>query len=254
MRVLLTGASGCLAAHVLGRPAASDITWRLASRRPVSSPHAHVVADLVSGDDLEVALADADAVLHLASNPRRPTDDIRMAEQLVAAAARAGVRHLCFISIVGIDRIPLPYYRAKLAAESVIASSPVPWTIVRVAQFHAFVDLLLSQLARMPLVLPVPAGFRVQSIAEEEVADRLLALLAAGPQGRVPDLFGPEAMTLRDVARMWCGARGVRKTIVPLPIPGAVARGFRAGSNTAPAAPGGRETWAEWLAPWASRR
>jgi hypothetical protein len=53
----------------------------------VTSPHAHVVTDLVSGDGLGAVLAGADAVLHLASIPQRPTDDIRMAERLVAASA-----------------------------------------------------------------------------------------------------------------------------------------------------------------------
>ncbi|HET9133380.1 MAG TPA: NAD(P)H-binding protein [Gemmatimonadales bacterium] len=248
MRILLTGGSGRLAPFVLGRPATARFLWRLASRRAVGGPREHARVDLVSGEGLDAALDGVDAVLHLASNVQHPDDDVRMAEQLVAACGRHGVGHLCFISIVGIDRIPLPYYRAKLAAEQVIASGAAPWTIVRVAQFHSFVDLLLRQLARVPLVMPIPAGFRVQSIADEEVAEHLLDLLAQGPSGRVPDVCGPDAMTFRDAAAAWCAARGVRRTVLPLPIPGAVARGFRTGANTSPEAPGGRERWQEWLA------
>jgi uncharacterized protein YbjT (DUF2867 family) len=247
-RILLTGGSGRLAPFVLARPAAARYAWRLASRRAAGSPHEHARVDLVSGEGLDAALDGVTAVLHLASSVQRPEDDVQMAEQLAAACGRHGIGHLCFISIVGIDRIPLPYYRAKLAAEQVIASGSVPCTIVRVAQFHSFVDLLLRQLARVPLAMPIPSGFRVQSIADEEVAEHLLDLLARGPSGRVPDLVGPEAMMLRDAARAWCAARGVRRTVVPLPIPGAVARGFRTGANTAPDAPGGRERWQEWVA------
>lgn len=247
-RVLLTGGSGRLAQFVLARPAAARYAWRLASRRAVGSPHEHARVDLVSGEGLDAALDGVTAVLHLASSVQHPDDDVRMAEQLVAACARHGIGHLCFISIVGIDRIPLPYYRAKLAAEQVIASGAVRFTIVRVAQFHSFVDLLLRQLARVPLVMPIPSGFRVQSIADEEVAEHLLDLLARGPSGRVPDVYGPEALTLRDAAAAWCAARVARRPIIPVPVPGAVARGFRTGANTAPDAPGGRERWQAWLA------
>ena len=41
----------------------------------------------------------------------------RTAPRLALAAARAGVGHIVYPSIVGIDDHPFPYYRAKLAAE-----------------------------------------------------------------------------------------------------------------------------------------
>jgi len=52
--------------------------------------------------------------------------------------ARASA-HLVFVSIIGIDEIPLPYYRAKLAAERLITAGPVPWTVFRTTQFHQLV-------------------------------------------------------------------------------------------------------------------
>ena len=73
-----------------------------------------------------------------------------------------------------------------------------------------------------------------------------------GPQGLLPDYGGPERLTVREAARLWKKARGVRKPIVPFPGFGATAAAFRAGHNTLPADTStenrGRVSWEEWLA------
>jgi nucleoside-diphosphate-sugar epimerase len=66
-----------------------------------------------SGDGLDAAVAGVDTIVAC-------VDPI---QQLVDAAKRAGSRHLVYISIVGIDRVPFPYYRHKLADEQLIAAS-----------------------------------------------------------------------------------------------------------------------------------
>ena len=43
------------------------------------------------------------------------------AENLLGAARRAGVAHIIYVSIVGIDAIPLPYYKTKLRVEEMLA-------------------------------------------------------------------------------------------------------------------------------------
>ncbi|MGQ0778354.1 MAG: hypothetical protein ACT4NY_28760 [Pseudonocardiales bacterium] len=56
--------------------------------------------------------------------------------QLVAAPRGVGAPHLVHMSIVGPDRVPLDFYRSRLAAERVIENSGLPWTILRTTQFH----------------------------------------------------------------------------------------------------------------------
>jgi uncharacterized protein YbjT (DUF2867 family) len=69
--------------------------------------------------------------VHAASDPRRAAEvDVEGTRRLVAAAAARSVAHLLYISIVGVDRIPHPLYRRKLAAEEIIAAGRVPWTIL----------------------------------------------------------------------------------------------------------------------------
>ncbi len=90
------------------------------------------MADPAPGDGLAGAVHGVDAVVHLASAPGRGSaqPDVAATRRLVAAAHRAGVRHLVYVSIVGVDRVPLAYYRAKLAAEGVVRAGPVPFTML----------------------------------------------------------------------------------------------------------------------------
>ena len=144
---------------------------------------------------------------------------------------RAGVGHLVYVSIVGIDRIPFPYYARKLAAERALQASGQPYSILRATQFHSFVDFLLRRSAgAAPLVMPLPAGYHMQSVDIGDVAERLLRAIADGPRGLLPDYGGPERLTVREAARLWKEARGVRKPICRFP--GSAPRRRRSGLVT----------------------
>jgi uncharacterized protein YbjT (DUF2867 family) len=257
VNVLVTGGAGTLGREVVRAVEAAGHLAVTMSRRP--APHAGAAprwatADIVSGEGLSAAVADVDVILHAASDPRgNPAADEEGTRRLAAAARAARVRHLVFVSIVGIDRIPLPYYVRKLAAERALEASGQPYSILRATQFHPFVNVLFGRAAAaLPLVMPLPAGYHVQSVALEDVAARLLRALDDGPRGLLPDFGGPERMTARQAARLWQEARGVRKPIVPVPGFSAAARAFRAGHNTLPADTPpenrGQLSWREWLA------
>ncbi len=91
--------------------------------------------DLSTGENLGAAVRGADTIVHCASNPLKPRQtDVAGTERLLQEAARAGVSHVVYISIVGVDRNPFPYYRAKLESERTTERSPVPWTILRASR------------------------------------------------------------------------------------------------------------------------
>src|SRR4051812_49628040 len=120
-----------------------------------------VRGDLATGRDLPMALVGAELVVHAASDPRNAWEvDVAGTRRLVQAVDRTRLRHLVYVSIVGVDRIPLGYYHAKFAAEQVLLASGLPVTLLRITQFHHFVDELLGTARRGP-VLPVPMGWRV---------------------------------------------------------------------------------------------
>ena len=247
--VLVTGGTGTLGralVHTLldaGRPV------RVLSRRPrtpsVPDGVEWVVGDLLTGEGLDAALSGVAAVVHCASNPRKPDEDVAAAERLVIAAQRTGAPHVVYISIVGIDRVPLPYYRAKLRVEEVLEAGAVPLTILRTTQFHDFVASLLGTCVLGPVAL-VPRGISIQPVDVREVALRL-AELAVGPAaGRVDDIGGPQVLTVDELMRTFLAATGRRPWVWRLPFPGRV-RAFRTGGQLTPDHATGRLTFAEWL-------
>ena len=187
--------------------------------------------------------------MHAASDPRRAAEvDVEGTRRLLAAAAARSVAHLLYISIVGVDRIPHPLYQRKLAAEEIIAAGRVPWTILRLTQFHSFVNHILKRASRAPFVIVLPKRFRFQSVDLADAAARTARALSDGPGGRLPDYGGPDVLTLGEAAKTWRRVRGVRKAIVNLPMFGARAAAFRAGLNTAPDGARGAVTFEQWLA------
>jgi len=239
MTTLVTGGTGRLGRHAVTALRLHGHDVRVLSRR--LGPD-HVVGDLATGDGLRDALAGIDTVLHLATSRSK---DIGQTRMLLEAMAGTGA-HLVFISIVGVDRIPYAYYRDKVASERAIETSGVPHTIIRVAQFHGFVGEFLDAQRRLPVTVVVPVA--AQTIHMPEVAERLVELVEAGPQGRVVDLGGPEQLTVKEAAKQWQQAHGIRRPIWTLHLPGKMMHAFRAGHHM-PGLPGaGRVTFREYLA------
>jgi uncharacterized protein YbjT (DUF2867 family) len=135
----------------------------------------------------------------------------------------------------------------KLECERLIEQSGVPWSNLRATQFHLLMDGFLRLFSRVPLILPAPKSFKFQSIDTGEVADRIVADAAKGPSGRLPDIGGPEVLTLGDMAKAWLQARSKNRPIINVPLLGATARGYRAGLNCTPEHADGKVTWGDWL-------
>lgn len=240
--ILVTGGTGNLGALVVARlrEAGHEDVRVLSRHAPV-----HRV-DLMDGTGLDAAMAGAEVVVHCATATRG--GDEMAAGHLIEAARRAGtVRNLVYISIVGVDEVPLGYYRSKLAVERLLESSGLGVTILRTTQFHDLVARVAGTAAKLPVVL-LPKGVRVQPIAADEVADRLAELAVPEPAGRVPDMGGPETQTLTDLGRAYLAARGIRRRVVPLPLAGRAYAGFVRGGNLAPAHAVGKKTFAQYLA------
>lgn len=255
MRVLVTGGTGGLGHALVPRLLDAGHTVRVMSRRPAADRPRDAGYDAVEwatgvlADDVGVAdaLVGVDTVVHAASDAApRSRADVDGTRNLVHAAASSGVTHLLYVSIIGVDRNPFFYYRKKLAAEGIVAQGRAPWTILRAAQFHGFIDFLLAGLDRLPLFM-VPKRFSLQPIAVDDVAAAIVSLVQAGPSGRADDVAGPEVRRLGDLARAWLEAQGRYRRIWNLPTPGRVGRAFRRGAQTAPDRAVGTTTWEDWL-------
>jgi uncharacterized protein YbjT (DUF2867 family) len=217
MDILVTGGTGTLGRVVVERLQARGHVPRVVSRR---AGEGRVVGDLETGVGMAEAVRGVDAVVHAAS---RPGHDVAQAKTLLAALRTEGARgaagaaaagdvgrhtspHLMFVSIVGVARVPLAYYRDKVEVERLVAASGVPWTVLRATQFHDLLTTLFGVLGRSP-VLPVLAGASFQPVDVRDVAERLADLVTGAPTGRAPDLGGPQVRSMADLARAWTGAR-----------------------------------------------
>jgi uncharacterized protein YbjT (DUF2867 family) len=241
MTILVTGGTG-----ILGRPTVALLTAAGHNVRILSrTPGAHrVTGDLTTGAGLAEALTGVDTVLHLATSASKK--DVAQTQRLVTAAAAAGVTHLIYISIVGVDDVPYVYYRAKFACEQLIESSGIPFTILRATQFHSFVAMIPRAQRRLPVIFSL--NLPDQPIAVEEVAERLVELVAAGPSGHVADIAGPEQLTLRSAIASWQEAAGTHKPVWTIPLGGGMARAMRAGAHMTGLPGYGKGTFAEYAA------
>ncbi|MFI8504422.1 SDR family oxidoreductase [Streptomyces sp. NPDC085524] len=241
--ILVTGGTGTLGKPLVARLRDAGHEVRVLSRSSARFP-----VDLRTGNGLDAAMAGVEVVVHCASSPRG--GDEVAAGHLIEAARRAGtVRNLVYISIVGVDVVPLGYYKTKLKVERMLEASGLGVTILRTTQFHDLVAQVVDTVAKLPVVpVPVPGGVRVQPIAVEEVAARLAELAVPTPAGRVPDMGGPEIRTLPDLARTYLAATHRRRRVLPLPLAGKTYAAFKRGGNLTPSHAVGRGTFEQYAA------
>ncbi len=250
--ILVTGGTGTLGQQVVSRLRGAGGEVRVLSRRSGNSQDGlvFVTGDLATGGGLAAAVQGAGTIVHCASNRK---GDAEATRNLVRAASQAlsseaGPPHLVYISIVGVDRFPRGYFKAKLEAESVIAGSGLPWTTLRATQFYELIAKGATRLATLPAI-PVPAGFVVQPVDSGEAAARLAELALGEPSGRVPDMAGPQILSFTDLIRTYLRVTGRRpRPVVPVWVPGLGP--IRAGALYP--APGtqatlGQRTWPDFL-------
>ena len=259
--VLVTGGTGHLGRDLVARLKGS-YRVRVFARSPGSDTDVEWIrGDLATGEGVVDALTGSQTVIHAATlSPaaRRgypvPKDlwsspgDVDRAgtARLLERAAAAGVGHIVYVSIVGIDKPRVPYLRRKLEAENLIRSGPIPWSIARATQFHWLQDRMLGNIARLPLV-PLPANLPIEPVDTTDFADFLVECVGNGPGGRLADFGGPEVLTFAEAFDQWRQIRARRVRTLPFPLPRPLRDGVAAMSLTKPGSRRGTLTWAEWL-------
>jgi uncharacterized protein YbjT (DUF2867 family) len=172
--------------------------------------------DVVTGAGLAEALQGTDVIIDVSSTPSPEQHEATAfftasARNLHEVGQKAGVRRIVVVSIIGIDGSTSGYNAAKLAHEQAALAGPVPTRIVRAAQFHEFVEQLVGWGTRGDVAY-VPK-MRTQLVAARTVAEQLVDVAteadADEARGPYPEIAGPQAENLAEMARLLAARRGV---------------------------------------------
>ncbi|MEK9280316.1 MULTISPECIES: SDR family oxidoreductase [unclassified Bradyrhizobium] len=184
-----------------------------------ASPRSGVNA--VTGEGLAEALAGADVVVDVANAPSwEPAAVLEFFElssqNLGAAEAAAAVGHHVALSIVGTDRSPdIAYFRAKLAQETIVKASPVPYSIVRATQFFEFLGAI-AESGAVGRNIVVPSAL-FQPIAADDVVDCLADIATGRPLNGTIDIAGPEKAPFNEFVARRLKAAGDGRLVVGEP-------------------------------------
>jgi uncharacterized protein YbjT (DUF2867 family) len=250
MNILVTGGTGALGRDVVKGLREAGHRARVLSRKPGTGDD-WVQGDLATGAGLETAVIGIDAIVHAGSATNQWTKlratDIVGTRRLLAMAREVGVRHLVYISIVGMEDIPYPYYRSKLAAEAVVRENLVPWSILRATQFHTLMETFLLAFTKLPRLAMVPFNWQFQPVDTHDVAGRLVEVVTNEPAGMLPDFGGPEIRDFKSIAASWLKARGLNKRLVNLWLPLTFSRQLAQGKLLCPDHKDGTITFEQYL-------
>jgi uncharacterized protein YbjT (DUF2867 family) len=159
----------------------------------------------LTGEGLNEALRGSQVVVDVANSPsfeeKAALDFFETSgRNLLAAEAAAGVAHHVALSVVGTDRLSRNgYFRGKIAQETLIRESRIPYTIVRSTQFFEFLGGIAQSNTRDGTVNLSPAF--VQPIASDDVAIALADYALGNPVNDLVEIAGPERVRLADLVQ-----------------------------------------------------
>ncbi|MBN9617581.1 MAG: NmrA family transcriptional regulator [Acidobacteriales bacterium 59-55] len=191
----------------------------------------------ITGEGLAEALKGASVVVDVSNSPSWEDAAVMKffetsTRNLLSYEAAASVGHHVALSVVGTERLSESgYFRAKIAQEKLIKSSPVPYSIVHATQFFEF----LKGLADISVVdgkvhLP-PVLF--QPMAADDVAAGVGRIAVGQPVNGTVEIAGPEQFRVDELVKrrlaalkdpreviadpnaLYAGAKLSERTLVP---------------------------------------
>jgi len=238
--ILVAGATGYIGSRLIPRLLDAGYPVRALARSPqkLSSrpwsghPGLEIVrGDLFDPESLVPAVDNCQAVFYLVHSMNPGIDDFAAAdrsaaENMVAAAASAGVERLVYLSGLGDERSTLSHHlRSRSEVGRILAAGPVPVTVFRAAMIigsgSASFEILRYLVDRLPvMVTPRWVGTRSQPIGIRNVLHYLVACLEVPETiGQSFDIGCPETVSYRDLMRIYAEEAGLpRRLIIPVPV------------------------------------
>jgi uncharacterized protein YbjT (DUF2867 family) len=210
MKIVIIGGTGLIGSKLVG------ILRQRGHEAIAASPNSGV--NTLTGEGLDAALAGADVVVDVANSPSFADDAVlefftTSGRNLLAAAARAGVKHHVALSVVGTDRLAESgYFRGKIAQEALIRASGLPYTIVHSTQFFEFLGGIAASAAAGDTIHLSPAN--IQAISSDDVAAAMADFTLGRPVNGVVEIAGPEKMRLSDLVQHYLSFKNDPRKVV----------------------------------------
>jgi uncharacterized protein YbjT (DUF2867 family) len=184
-----------------------------------ASPQSGV--NTLTGEGLAEALKGASVVVDVTNSPSWEDAAVlkffeTSTRNQLAYEAAAGVGHHVALSVVGTERmLTSGFFRAKMAQENLIKSSPIPYTIIRATQFFEFVKSIVDLSTEGDKVrLP---GALIQPMAADDVASLTGRIATGSPTNGMVEIGGPEKFGLDELARQFLATRKDPREVVSDP-------------------------------------
>jgi uncharacterized protein YbjT (DUF2867 family) len=211
MRIVVVGGTGLIGSKVVEK------LKRKGHQAIAAAPNTGV--NTITGEGLADALAGAQVVVDVANSPSfedQPAMDFfqTAGKNLTAAEVAAGIKHHVALSVVGTERLQdSGYFRAKLAQEKLIKSSPIPYTIIRATQFFEFLRGIAQSAVKGDTVRLSHSLF--QPMAAEDVATAVAEAAIAEPINGTAEIAGPDKFHIDEiVGRVLEYDKNPRKVVV----------------------------------------
>lgn len=226
------GGTGPIARRFIEQFRLEGILIRLLARDPGRAAEAYPFANVIQGsmlepEDIRRALQHSDAAFLI--TPIGPNNEVgveaQAARAAVTAGQSAGLPHLLFLSVIGIDQpTGVPLLDAKREVEELLAGSGLGWSSLRAG---SFMDDVIDSRARFFRLgwwpHPVPVMMPVSFTAQRDIARAAARLLREGrPLNSSVDVIEPLTRTPAQVASVISELAGRRvrasgnKLLLPL--------------------------------------
>jgi uncharacterized protein YbjT (DUF2867 family) len=213
IKIVVIGGTG-----LIGTKVVKDLRER-GHEAVAASPSSGV--NTLTGEGLAAALKGAQVVVDVSNAPSWEDKAVldffeTSGRNLFPAEAAAGVKHHVALSVVGTERLlSSGYFRAKMAQETKIRSSKIPYTIVRATQFFEFVPGI-AQFATEGATVRVPPVL-MQPIVSDDVAAALADVACDEPINGTVEIAGPEQLRQDELVRQFLNATGDARKVVSDP-------------------------------------
>ena len=235
--LLVTGGTGFVGGQLIRRLQQEGLPARVLTRHPDRAQTlSEIGVEIVPGDildehSLEKATEGIERVIHLVGiiqeAPGMTFRDVHVegTRNVIAAAKKAGVRHLFYQSALGTrPGAKSDYHRTKWEAEELVRQSGIPHTILRPSLIYGAGDkftVRLSEILKLAPIMPIIGSgkSRVQPIYIDDVVSCIVKVVTGDAfLNEIYEIGGPDQLTYEEVTKTIAEAMGINRPAVHVPV------------------------------------